>query len=289
MFVPMPIKTNEPTKITASAMAPNRVQKVILSRSSIMLGSLLRVSWSRARLIVYQFTGSQVDRPGVPRSPVLPAEHERRPGPICPASSRRSGVRGTGPLRGLPGYGWLNAVGATYYLMVLRATIPPATSSTPTPNAKIGVRLPPDCGSDLPSAALTASAALTGSASLTASAPLTADSGAGAGAGTGAGAAFDVGAGEGAGTGGETGTGGGDAFFSAPPEADADWLTSCTHSVASSGLRLTEEPPSSNVTSPPSWLAASMTPIRSCALPVWATDWIGAHWLELLLPVTEND
>src|SRR5215218_2074315 len=91
MSVPMPIKTNEPTKITASAMAPNRVQKVILSRSSIMLGSLLRVSWSRARLIVYQFPGSHVDRPGV-----LPAEHERRPGPLCPASSRRSGVRGTG-------------------------------------------------------------------------------------------------------------------------------------------------------------------------------------------------
>src|SRR5215217_1362860 len=102
MFVPMPIKTNEPTKITASAMAPNRVQKVILSRSSIMLGSLLRVSWSRARLIVYQFPGSHVDRPGVPRSSVLPAEHERRPGSLCPASSRRSGVRGTGPLRGLP-------------------------------------------------------------------------------------------------------------------------------------------------------------------------------------------
>src|SRR5829696_9286133 len=278
MSVPMPIKTNEPTKITARAMAPNRVQKVILSRSSIMLGSLLRVSWSRARLIVYQFPGSHVDR-----SEVLPAEHERRPGTEVPASSRRSGVRGTGPLRGLPGYVRLNAVGATYYLMILRATMPPATSSTPTPNAKIGVRLPPDCGSDLPSAALTASA------SLTASAPLTADSGAGAGAGTGAGAAFDVGAGEGAGAGGETGTGGGDAFFSAPPEADADWLTSCTHSVASSGLRLTEEPPSSNVTSPPSWLAASMMPIRSCALPVWATDWIGAHWLELLLPVTEND
>src|SRR5215207_4573659 len=263
MSVPMPIKTNEPTKITARAMAPNRVQKVILSRSSIMLGSLLRVSWSRARLIVYQFPGSHVDRPGV-----LPAEHERRPGTEVPASSRRSGVRGTGPLRGLPGYVRLNAVGATYYLMILRATMPPATSSTPTPNAKIGVRLPPDCGSDLPSAALTASAALTGSASLTASAPLTADSGAGAGAGTGAGAAFDVGAGEGA------GTGGGDAFFSAPPEADADWLTSCTHSVASSGLRLTEEPPSSNVTSPPSWLAASMTTIRSWVLPVWATDWI---------------
>src|SRR5215216_2349725 len=243
MSVPMPIKTNEPTKITASAMAPNRVQKVILSRSSIMVGSLLRVSWSRARLIVYQFPGSHVDRPGV-----LPAEHERRPGPLCPASSRRSGVRGTGPLRGLPGYVRLNAVDAAYYLMILRATMPPATSSTPTPNARIGVRLPPDCGSDLPSAALTASVALTGSASLTASAPLTADAGAGAG--------------------GETGTGGGDAFFSAPPEADADWLTSCTHSVASSGLRLTEEPPSSNVTSPPSWLAASMTPIRSCALPV---------------------
>src|SRR5215208_2020261 len=66
MFVPMPIKTNEPTKITANAMAPNRVQKVILSRSSIMLGSLLRVSWSPARLIVYQFPGSHVDRPGVP-------------------------------------------------------------------------------------------------------------------------------------------------------------------------------------------------------------------------------
>src|SRR5215211_8053019 len=196
MSVPMPIKTNEPTKITASAMAPNRVQKVILSRSSIMLGSLLRVSWSRARLIVYQFPGSHVDRPGVPRSSVLPAEHERRPGPLCPASSRRSGVRGTGPLRGLPGYVRLNAVDAAYYLMILRATMPPATSSTPTPNAKIGVRLPPDCGSDLPSAALTASAALIGSASLTASAPLTADSGAGAGAGTGAGAAFDVGAGE---------------------------------------------------------------------------------------------
>src|SRR5215203_3317257 len=278
MSVPMPIKTNEPTKITASAMAPNRVQKVILSRSSIMLGSLLRISWSRARLIVYQFPGSHVDR-----LRVLPAEHERRPGPLCPASSRRSGVRGTGPFRGLPGYVRLNAVDAAYYLMILRATMPPTTSSTPTPNAKIGVRLPPDCGSDLPSAALTASAALTGSASLTASAPLTADAGAGAGAGTGAGAAFDVGAGEGA------GAGGGDAFFSAPPEADADWLTSCTHSVASSGLRLTEEPPSSNVTSPPSWLAASMMPIRSCALPVWATDWIGAHWLELLLPVTEND
>src|SRR5829696_9775941 len=198
MFVPMPIKTNEPTKITASAMAPNRVQKVILSRSSIMLGSLLRVSWSRARLIVYQFPGSHVDRPGV-----LPAEHERRPGPLCPASSRRSGVRETGPLRGLPGYVQLNAVEAAYYLMILRATMPPATSSTPTPNAKIGVRLPPDCGSDLPSAALTA------------------DSGAEAGAGTGAGAAFDVGAGEGAGAGGETGTGGGNAFFSAPPEADA--------------------------------------------------------------------
>src|SRR5215203_1438191 len=251
MSVPMPIKTNEPTKITASAMAPNRVQKVILSRSSIMLGSLLRVSWSRARLIVYQFPGSHVDRPGV-----LPAEHERRPGTEVPASSRRSGVRGTGPLRGLSGYVRLNAVDAAYYLMILRATMPLATSSTPTPNAKIGVRLPPDCGSDLPSA------------SLTASAPLTADSGAEAGAGTGAGAAFDVGAGEGAGAGGETGTGGGNAFFSAPPEADADWLTSCTHSVASSGLRLTEEPPSSNVTSPPSTRAVSMTPIRSWALPV---------------------
>src|SRR5829696_5893763 len=278
MSVPMPIKTNEPTKITASAMAPNRVQKVILSRSSIMLGSLLRISWSRARLIVYQFPGSHVDR-----LRVLPAEHERRPGPLCPASSRRSGVRGTGSLRGLPGYVRLNAVDAAYYLMILRATMPPATSSTPTPSAQIGVRLPPDCGSDLPSAALTASA------SLTAAAPLTADAGAGAGTGTGAGAGFDVGAGGGAGAGRETGAGGGDAFFSAPPEADADWLTSCTHSAASSGLRLTEEPPSSNVTSPPSSRAVSMTPIRSWALPVWATDWIGAHWLELLLPVTEND
>src|SRR5829696_77746 len=273
MSVPMPIKTNEPTKITASAMAPNRVQKVILSRSSIMLGSLLRVSWSRARLIVYQFPGTHVDRPGV-----LSAEHERRPGPTCPASSRCSGVKGTGALRGLPGYVRLNAVDAAYYLMILRATMPPTMSSTPTPNAKIGVRLPPDCGSDLPSAPLTASA------SLTASAPLTADSGALTGAGTGAGAAF------GAGAGGGTGAGGGVAFFSAPSEADAAWLTSCTHSVASSGLRVIEEPPSSNVTSPPSSRAVPMTPIRSCALPVWATDWIGAHWLELLLlPVIEND
>src|SRR5215210_8975017 len=36
MLEPTPMKTNEPTKITASAIAPRRVQKVILSRSSII-------------------------------------------------------------------------------------------------------------------------------------------------------------------------------------------------------------------------------------------------------------
>ena len=41
MFVPMPMKMNEPTKITASAMATRRTQKLILSRSSIMSDFLL--------------------------------------------------------------------------------------------------------------------------------------------------------------------------------------------------------------------------------------------------------
>src|SRR3712207_1354203 len=181
-----------------------------------------------------------------------------RPPLVVPA------LGGTGPGRGLPGCVRLNAVKAAY-LITLRATMPPATSRTPTPNAKIGVRLPPDCGSDLLSAALTAGA------------------GAGAGVGTGAGAAF------GAGAGGGTGAGGGVTFFAAPPEADAAWLISCIHSVASSGLRVTEEPPSSNVTSPPRSRAELTTPTKSCVLPVWAAAWIGAHWLLLLLPVTEND
>src|SRR4051812_28903579 len=46
----MPRKTKEPKKTTASAMAPTLVQKLILSRSSITAGSLLRLYYDPARL-----------------------------------------------------------------------------------------------------------------------------------------------------------------------------------------------------------------------------------------------
>src|SRR5918995_1470959 len=171
-----------------------------------------------------------------------------------PTSSHSFGSWRAAPGRDLPGCIRLTAV-EVVYLIILRTTMPPVTSKAPTPKAKIEVRSPPDCGSDLLSAALTADAGETP------------DAGAGAGAGgTGAGAAFGAGAGVG------TGAGGGVTFFSAPPAADAAWLISWTHSVASSGLRGTEEPPSSNLTSSPSSRAALMTPTRSCALPVWAAD-----------------
>src|SRR5215204_2305908 len=50
MFVPTPMKTKEPTKTTASVMAPTLVQKLILSRSSITAGSLLPLYYRPTRL-----------------------------------------------------------------------------------------------------------------------------------------------------------------------------------------------------------------------------------------------
>src|SRR5918997_1473671 len=180
MSVPTPIKTNEPTKITASAIAPRRVQKVILSRSSIMLGSL-HGSPGHERADCIPVSRQSCKRPGV-----LPVERMKRGrGTKVPASSHSFASRGAGPGGGLHDCIRLTAVEAAY-LMILRATMPPATSKAPTPKAKIEVRSPPDCGSDLLSAALTADAGETP------------DAGAGAGAGgTGAGAAFGAGAGGG--------------------------------------------------------------------------------------------
>src|ERR687894_1947139 len=64
------------------------------------------------------------------------------------------------------------------------------------------------------------------------------------------------------------------------PAAVAAWLTCWSHVVVEFGLTSTEEPTSSNSkssASEPYWIRSSWF----WALPVLATPWMPAHWLEL--------
>src|SRR5918998_258211 len=64
------------------------------------------------------------------------------------------------------------------------------------------------------------------------------------------------------------------------PAAVAAWLTCWSHSVVELGLTSSEEPTSSNSkssASEPYWIRSSWFWV----LPVFATPWMPAHWLEL--------